>query len=182
MNNWSVPATWDVAPEKVSCPTVFPFSSNCIFPVSPSFIVFCFQEKPRIRLSVIFCNVVPHYRHKRLCRVQLQFRWNKKLSGGFFVLHPWSQMRFLTGWPKMDTAITPSSYKILETMAKVRHQSPRVVRSLTTPHLIKWHPLQPTITPLPLTPLPSNVGTASAIPAVRSRIHRYRNSAIVAAV
>lgn len=67
----------------------------------------------------------------------------------------------------MDTAITPSSYKALETMAEVRQQSPRVIRSLTTPHLIKWHPLQPTITPLPLNPLRSNVGTASVIPAVQ---------------
>jgi hypothetical protein len=167
---------------EMSCPASFPFWSNCIFPVSPSFIVFCFQEA-RIRLSAIFCNVVPHYRHKKTlpCSASVSIE-TKRLSDGFFVLHPWSQMRFLTDWPKMDTVVTPSSYKTLETMAEVRHRSPRVIRSLTTPPLIKWHPLQPTITPLLLRPLPSNVGTASAIPAVRSRTHRYRNFGIVVAV
>ena len=34
----------------------------------------------------------------------------------------------------MDTVII-SSYKTLETMVEVRHQSPRVIRSLATPHL-----------------------------------------------
>jgi hypothetical protein len=54
----------DVGSEKLSCPASFPFSSNCIFPVSPSFIVFCFQEAA-YPFVYVFCNVVPHYRHKK---------------------------------------------------------------------------------------------------------------------
>ena len=40
----SMPARCDVGPEKESSPASFPFLSNCILPVSSTFIVFCSQE------------------------------------------------------------------------------------------------------------------------------------------
>lgn len=107
-------------PKEPSCPTLFPFSSNCIFPVSPSFIVFRVQEVaypfvcdllqcspslPTQKAFAVFCFTLP----------------KQKTFGWLFCSLPWSpRRRFLTEWPKMGTAITPSSYKTLETMAEVQ--------------------------------------------------------------
>lgn len=171
-----------MGPEKRTCPASFPFSSNCIFPVSPPLLCSAFKN-PHIRFSVIFYNCSPSLpTQKNFAVFCFQSPLKQKAFGSLFCSPPVVSDALLDGVAQDGHSDHSSSYKTLETMAEVRQHSPRIIRSLTTPHLIKWHPLQPTIIPLPPIPLRNNVGTASAIPAVQSRTRQYKNSAIAVAV